>query len=753
LSIDERIQLFLQVCDAVTYAHRSLIVHRDLKPSNILVTADGTPKLLDFGIAKLLDDDVAEGPVTSASMRLMTPEYASPEQARGAAITIATDVYSLGVLLFEILTGARPYRFAAHDAQHVSQVISLEEPPKPSTLVDPRVARQLKGDLDTIVLTALHKDPARRYATVEQLSDDLRRYRDGHPISARPATWRYRAGRFLSRHRYGVATAAVVLLITAGFGTALALSARRTARERDAAERVTALLVDMFSASDPAQARGGSISARELLDRAAARIEQNLPEQPEVRAQLLDAVGSVYFSLGVWEPAQRLLGGAVTARNGVGEGASLRAAATLHRLADVMLWRGLATEAAPLVATALRIRREALGGHHPDVAASLALQARANTSLGRPWSEIEPLHLQAIGIWRETGGAYTPDVAVALVQLARGRSGEGQFDGAISAARESLAIRQRAFGDDHPLTLESLVTLAQAVHQSGRAEESEPISREVMERRRKLYHDDNHPFVHQAVNQLAWVLADEGRLAEAEPLSRLAAERSRSALGIFNGTASNLRVLGTILEDQGRRRDAEAAYREAIDVARKAPNAEPQLGLALANLARLEVGNGRAAAAAPLAEEAVAVLRARFGPRHFQVAPALLARADVLQALNRTTDAEAAFRETLAIQRAVLPAGHPAVALSQLSYGGFLLEQRRLPDATAVLGEAFQAQRSLPKAHWSNAFTQCAYGAALRAAGHPDGQAMVNEGLARLAALFPAADPHVREARRLAGLF
>ncbi|TAK93742.1 serine/threonine protein kinase, partial [Patescibacteria group bacterium] len=205
LTLAQRVTLFCRVCDAVSAAHRSLVVHRDLKPSNILITADGTPKLLDFGIAKLLTDDDADPLlVTSPSVRALTPEYASPEQIRGLPITTATDVYSLGVLLFELLTGERPHRLGTRTAAELERVICGQEARRPSAFVEKRLARELEGDLDTIALAALRKESSRRYQSVEQLADDLRRYLDGRPVLARPSTWSYRARRFVQRHRAAV---------------------------------------------------------------------------------------------------------------------------------------------------------------------------------------------------------------------------------------------------------------------------------------------------------------------------------------------------------------------------------------------------------------------------------------------------------------------------------------------------------------------------------------------------------------------
>ena len=256
LSVVERLDLFLVVCEAVGHAHRHLIVHRDIKPSNIIVTPDGTPKLLDFGIAKLLDSEDPEMSArTMTGMRLLTPDYASPEQVRGDAVTTATDVYALGVLLFELLTGKRPHTFRTLTAQEIERVVCDTDAPRPST-----ISPGLAEDLDIIVGTALNKDVEHRYLSVETLVEDLRRYLEGLPIHARRATWWYRARRFASRHRWEVAVASLFVLMLIGFSVLVTIQAARVARERDvaqqerdAAEQVSSFLVGLFEVSDPSQ--------------------------------------------------------------------------------------------------------------------------------------------------------------------------------------------------------------------------------------------------------------------------------------------------------------------------------------------------------------------------------------------------------------------------------------------------------------------------------------------------------------------
>jgi serine/threonine-protein kinase len=360
LTTAARVTLFRSVCAAVQYAHENLVVHRDLKPANILVTPDGLPKLLDFGVAKLMDPS-GPGAATATLFAAMTPAYASPEQVRSEPITTATDVYSLGVVLHELLTGRRPYRLAGVTSLELQQAICEQEPERPA----------LPDDLGAIVLKALRKAPHLRYPTVAAFSEDLGRYLAGLPVSARKGTARYRAARFVRRHRVKVALSALLAVAAASFAANTAVQAGRVAREKDKTERVTGLLVGLFRVSDPGEARGNTVTAREMLDRGAARVRAELAAEPEVQAALLDTMGRVYGNLGLYAEAQ------------------------------------------PLVEEALATRRRVLGDDHDDVAASLkslatlavVLQARGRCD------EAERLAREVVAVPSRLGPRSHPDAA------------------------------------------------------------------------------------------------------------------------------------------------------------------------------------------------------------------------------------------------------------------------------------------------------------------------------------------------------
>jgi serine/threonine-protein kinase len=568
LPVAERLKLFQSVCAAVQYAHRNLVVHRDIKPANILVATDGAPRLLDFGIAKLLNPELA-GETPTATAMVMTPEYASPEQARGARITTATDVYSLGVVLYELLTGRHPYRLASRQPLDVLKAVAEQEPERPSTAVErteertgpgdaqpicsspeslartregtpEKLRRRLRGDLDNILMLALRKEPQRRYASVEALSDDVRRHLEGLPVTARKPTAAYRAGKFMRRHVAGVAASVVVLLLLVGFAAAMAVQSARVARERDlaqkerataqrereTAQRVSAFLVDLFKVSDPGEARGNTITAREVLDKGSEEIGTKLKEQPEVRATFMDTIGKVYVNLGLYDKAIPLLQEALETRGRALGRENAEVAQSLNSLAGLLTLRGDYARAEVLHREALAIRRKLLGNDHSDVARSLSNLAGVLAQQG-DYAGAETAQREALAIFRKVLGNQHPDVAMSLNNLAGVLDYNGDYKGAEMLFREALGIWRKSLGNEHPHVAMGMYNLALVLYEQGDYAAAESLHQDALNLNRKML-GDTHSDVAMSMAGLAEAQCRQQK--RAEPLAREALAILRSAL-------------------------------------------------------------------------------------------------------------------------------------------------------------------------------------------------------------------------------
>ena len=606
-SFERRLRLFLDVCDAVQYAHRHLIVHRDLKPSNILVTAAGTVKLLDFGIAKLLGGQASARPLTETGVRPMTPEYAAPEQVLGQPVNVATDVFALGVLLFEMLTGRRPYRLTGPGRAELELAIVEQEPERPSSVASDvgGLRRRLRGDLDTIVLAALRKEPDRRYPTVERMAEDLRRHLAGLPVTARPDTWRYRTGKFLRRRGALVSLAAslaIVLLGSTVNATVQSARLRRqsewVAREREKAEQSADFLVRLFSSVDPVPSRGHAVTAREVLDRGAARIRQELGDQPELRARMMDAMGRAYLGLGLYRRAE------------------------------------------PLLDSALAIRRRVHWGDHADVASSLLAAADLNRSQAR-FAAADSLYRAVIAMRRRLAGPDHPESLAGLNGLASTVRARGEPARSADLYRQALERGRRLPASDHVEVMHSLTGLAGALTDLGELERAEVLLREALTTGRKVLGEDA-PAVALTLHDLGRTLYRRGRGQEAEAVLQEALEVGRRAEGdIHPRTAFYLTGLAAVLRANGRLARAERFYREAMEIQREAlPPGHEQTATVLAGLGEVLLAVSNPRAAEPYLREALGGREWSLVPNHWQVAEARSLLGACLARQGRTAEGE-----------------------------------------------------------------------------------------------------------------
>lgn len=602
LSIEERLELFLDVCDAVQSAHQKLIVHRDLKPSNILVTAEGTVKLLDFGVAKLLDPEPLlsqNAPRTRTGWSPMTPGYASPEQVRGDPISTASDVYQLGIVLYKLLAGRRPYSVEDRTPSEVERIICEVDPAPPSTAAtrseddgsgggsSPAEHRKtLRGDLDTIVMKALRKEPDRRYDSVEQLAEDLRRFLDGRPVSAHPDRWTYRAGKFARRHRGGVLAAAVIVLLLIGYGVTITWHSQRTQaaldraqREAQKSEQVTDFLVGLFERAAPYQTAGPAVqlgdtlTTRELLDQGAARARQDLSDQPEVQATMMYTLGRIYRQLGYHDEAASLLDDALAVQQEHLPPTHPDRAQSLHERALLLRYEGQTERAARLYRESLSIQRRHLGEEHPDIADNIRELAVIAAREGR-YAQADSLFREALAMRKSLHGPNHPDVASELHVLGLLYVLKDELAEAERLLRRSLTIRRRHADADHPLLAETLDRLGQVLVKQGKLDEAEPLLREARAIREKLF-PEVHPSRAAGLNNVGRLLQKKGNYTAAHSLHRNAQSIYEQLYGATNLDAANtLYERAQVHRAQGDYATAERLYEQAAAMQRSLHGAE-----------------------------------------------------------------------------------------------------------------------------------------------------------------------------------
>ncbi len=759
LGTRQRLALLAHVCDAVHHAHQKGVIHRDLKPANILVTEDGDagrpegqPKVLDFGIARGTDGDVQTMTLLTDVGQLMgTVPYMSPEQVAGVSreIDFRSDVYALGVIAFELLTGTLPYDLRGRPIPEMARVIREADP-----LTLSSVTPSLRGDIDTIVTKALEKDRTRRYQSAAELAADMRRYLDDEPIIARPASATYQLRKFAKRNKalvFGVSAFVVALIIGLIGTTWFALGAaeqrrqaeearqiarqeaRRARIEAQTSKRVSDFLVGLFKVSDPSEARGDTITARQVLDRGAARIADKLKNQPEVQARLMSLIGEIYRNLGILDPATPMLENALATQRRLYGDEHLETAATRRLLAHQLLDHGEFVKAEAMFREVLATRETLLGENHLAVAESasdlaevflrteeldeaerllrrsLAIRKRdsdaplhevansthslAGIALARgDDSEAEALYHQALQINRRVLGPDHPSVAFGLSALGLTLRNQGKYAQAEKNLHESLALGEKLWGENSSNLAPIINNLALTLQNLGRYEQAERLFRRLLELDRRDFGRE-HPYVAKDLSNLGTVLHDMGKLEAAEAMYSEALSIQRKLLGEeHSSTLVTMNNLASVYQALGRCGEAEVLYVKSLTARSRVLGDEHPLTLtSKGNLAAFYIDLKRYGQSQALLEEALEVANRTLGEDDPRTIILIKNLGKLCEEQQHYADAEALYLKTLALRRRVLGADHPSTIRTIADVAALYTKQDRQADAEELLLEAYQA--------------------------------------------------------------
>ena len=675
LTIRERLELFMQVCEGVQHAHQKAIIHRDLKPSNVLVeevNGKPVPKIIDFGLAKAMGQQLTEMTLfTEAGAMLGTPDYMSPEQAdRNSNIDTRTDVYSLGVILYELLVGELPIgsrELRAAGLEAMLRKICEQEPPRPSTKLkslgpsakdsaerrreEPQsLERHLRGDLDWIAIKALEKDRSRRYGSASDLAADLQRHLRDQPVAAGPPSASYRARKFVRRHRFGVSVAAAAVVLLIAFGATMAVQARRIAKERDRANRIADFMTQMFTVSDPTEALGNAITARTILDTASNQIQAGLGKDPEVQSDLMYTMARTYSSLGIYPRAESLASAALESRRQSLGADDRKTVLSMVLVAWVLDREGHDDRAEKLMTEAIAQSRRTLG---PEDAVTLDAMERLGVIMQRTsrFSEAEKQVRQVVELAQRRFGPEDLLTLRATVSLADALSYEDRFAEAEAIYRKALAIEQRTLGPEHPQTLATMRNLANRIQEQGRYVESEDLYRQVLAIQQHVLGPE-HPETADTMTAMANSFYYEGNLAEAEKSYRAALAIEQKVLGSDNISTTR----------------------------------------ALEGLANVLSANGKYAEAEKLDREILAIRESKLGPNHTDTLLSMYNTADVLYQAGNEPEAEKLIREALEAQIRTLGAENADTLASKAELAKIMIKEGKYREAEEMARQAHEAQ-------------------------------------------------------------
>ena len=643
LGVRARLRLFRAVCEAVLHAHQRALIHRDLKPANILVTAGAQVKLLDFGIARALEDGPGLAGSTRTGVRFMTPAYAAPEQVRGGPTGVHTDVYSLGVLLYELLADRRPYDLEGCTAAEVERLVCEHTPPRPSAVAAAPDRRESWSDLDVLCLTAMQKDPSRRYRSVDSLLRDLDHYLAGEPLEARTDGAGYRIGKFARKHWRALATAAgafaVLVSLVAGYTMRLTQARNLALAQSARAERIQRFMVELFEGSDESAGPSDTLRVVSLLERGAQEARL-LDGDPEVQADLLLTLGGIQQKLGRFEQADTLLRASLAIRLRTAKGDSTALARGLVAMSWLRAEQSELDEADSLAIAAVALLERHPRGSTLELAG--ALRTRGSVL------ELKGEYAQAIDVLTRTarldslGGASPAEASETLTQLANNHFYSGHLETADSLNRRVLALDRVLHGDRHPHVASDLLNLGAAQFEWGHWAEAERFDREALAIYRAWYGEEHYETA-ASLTMLGRALIAQDELAEADSVLRRALRTREHVFGAAHpSVASTLNELARVAQKQKRYDDAEAGFARML-----------------------------------------AIYRENYGEKHYLIGLALTNLGAVDMDRGRPTAAEPRFREALKRYAETLPADHAFVGIGRLRLGRSLLRQRRYDEALA----------------------------------------------------------------------
>lgn len=691
LSIPERLGLFIKICEGVQHAHQKAVIHRDLKPANVLVVeVDGKhiPRIIDFGVAKAVASQQA-GEISEtryAGGFVGTPGYISPEQMDFTIedVDTRTDVYSLGVILYVLLTGSAPFDSALWREKSLFEILRhLQEadPPRPSTKVatypdtlqttaesrrtaSKRLVNVLRGDLDWITLKAVEKDRTRRYGTPSDLAGDIQRYLRHEPVTARPASFVYKAGKYARRHRIALAVGASFVIMLVGFAANQSVQLRRITRERDRADRIAQFMTNMFQISDPSEARGNSVTAREILDKASKDIDKGLSRDPELQARMMDLMGTVYDNLGLYSQAEVLAQHSVDIyRRSVGSNnyQTMRAA---NNLGNILYDEGRYPESEKLYRETLETRRRLLGPEHLETLMSMNNLANSLYEQAH-YQDSEKLYQDALVVARRVLGPEHRQTVIQMGNLVNVLAAEGHYSDAESMCREVLKVRRRTLGPEHQETLRSMHDLSAMLLLDGKYADAETLLRQTMEIRGRVL-GPQHPETLLTAYNLAGSLRSQKRFEDAAKIYREVLDAQQRTLGAENmDTLRSMGDLAATMSDLGQQAEGEKLQRQVIEIERRTIGPEhPETLHALSNLAATLHASGKYAEAEKLERENIELRKRALGPEHPQTVAAIGSLAGTLQAEGRFEEAGKLCNEVLEIRRRILPSSHPEIAAS-----------------------------------------------------------------------------------------